>query len=194
MRDENIHDTLLDEALNTYAVPGPNSGMETRVLARLSAFRQQPHRRSLPRWQWFALASPAAAYALYALLAFSGLMHRGAQSRPAPSTVAGFTPDKPPIRARSDQQAPTHRSQVVCSARSAKRELESPATASTSAPSVFPAIPSLTPEEHAFLDWQQHASDSARQSLVQPQSQPDPPQHIAAIHIAPLETPDLGSE
>ncbi len=59
-------DLLLDSALATYADPGPNSGLEQRVLAGLEAARRsgEHHPRAFAgtrRWLPWAIAVPVAA-------------------------------------------------------------------------------------------------------------------------------------
>jgi hypothetical protein len=193
-------DDLLNEALKTYGDPSPDSGsgssLEARTLARLEEFRtitDAPARRRTRLW--FAIAAPAAACVLVAVLASFGIL----DGRPHP-------PSRTPDVARSDSggarvpmpretQTPRHvRTPVRHPApRISPRQLASAAPRPALPKlAVFPTLPPLTPEERAVLEWQKHAPESARQAVVQPA--PEPSHDIAGIYIAPLETPALGSE
>ena len=44
MREKDDLDLLIDSALATYADPGPDSGLEDRLLVGLSAVRTETHR------------------------------------------------------------------------------------------------------------------------------------------------------
>lgn len=192
MREHDISDGLLDEALKSYA--DPSDGFEQRVLARLDEFRTitaVPARR--PAWLWFAIASPVAACVLFAVLVLSGVLpgrHQTTSRAPEiarsdSSTASVPAPDvtSHPLRAPSRRTKPHTFPREVASA-GARRALPKL--------DVFPTVPSLTPEERALLEWQKHAPESARHALVQPA--PVPPHDIADLHIKPIETPELGSE
>ena len=63
MREKDPLDLLIDSALSTYADPGPDSGLEDRVLTAV-AVRNETSRvraRWSPRWLPWAIAVPIAA-------------------------------------------------------------------------------------------------------------------------------------
>ena len=80
MREKDDLDLLLDSALATYADPGPESGLEDRVLATLSAARSSGERRRLfgsPRRRWlpWAIAVPVVTCLLALWLSIGRTVH-----------------------------------------------------------------------------------------------------------------------
>lgn len=190
MRDRDNHDLLLDEALNTFGDPGPNSGLEARTLARLDAFRHAEKAPALPRrkWLWLAVGLPATACAILAVM----LLHHGTQPAPSPVNTASSANPEPTLA--NPQPAPAHRNPTIRHlTRKPAPQPAAIATASLPKAAIFPTVPPLTPEERAFLEWQRHAPESERKAFIQAQSRPDQPHDIAAIRIPPLEMPDLGT-
>src|SRR5258708_31997743 len=63
MCDKDDLDLLIDAALASYADPGPNDGLEHRMLARIGSTRKVPETREAPRRRWlpWAVALPLTA-------------------------------------------------------------------------------------------------------------------------------------
>jgi hypothetical protein len=103
-------DLLLDSALSTYADPGPDFGLEGRVLTALSAARDSDGRKiaaAKPRRQWlpWAIASPVAAgLILVWVIASTRVVHAPTQAQQAhPSEEATSESPSVPL----DRPAPT---------------------------------------------------------------------------------------
>ena len=183
-------DLLLDSALATYADPGPDSGLEQRILTRIAADAHAAPRR---RWLPWAIALPAAA----SLLIFILILHpwtnhtsvlpqqADVSHRPMPPIEAANRSSSPPARTRRSEaplrrQRPRHRALAIRSAPLPKLD-------------VFPTPQPLSPQERALVNFAAHATKSERESLVTSQQQADAPLHIAAIQITPLQPPAPGA-
>lgn len=202
MREKNddfdiLPGVLIDAALATYADPGPDSGLDRRVMARIAEARisaeASPRRR---RWLPWAIALPAVACLLLFLLMLSG-------PKPLHPPASG------PAQARQSQEPPTRAEQSAspttpqaAAARSVKapgrrHRRRSQALAAKAIPlpklDVFPAPRPLTPEEQALVEFAAHATKAERESFFAAQQQADEPLHIAAIQIAPIELPAPGA-
>ena len=191
MRERDNPEVLLNEALNSFGDPGPNSGLEARTLARLDAFRHAEKAPALPRrnWLWLAVGLPATACAILAVM----LLHHGTRPSRAPMSTASSAPTGESATA-NPHPAPAHRNPTIRHlTRKPAPQPAAIATASLPKAAIFPTVPPLTPEERAFLEWQRHAPESERKAFIQAQSRPDQPHDIAAIRIPPLEMPDLGT-
>jgi hypothetical protein len=110
MRDKDDLDLLLDSALSTYADPGPDSGLEGRVLTALSAARDSDGRRiaaAKPRRRWlpWSIAIPVAACVILVWLHTStSVVHAPTQPQQArPSEEATSESPNVPF----DRSAPT---------------------------------------------------------------------------------------
>jgi len=110
MRDKDDLDLLLDSALSTYADPGPDFGLEGRVLTALSAARDSNSRKiaaAKPRSRWlpWAIAIPVAAgLILVWVLASTRVVHAPTQPQLAhPSAEATSESPSVPL----DRSAPT---------------------------------------------------------------------------------------
>jgi len=182
-------DLVLRSALNTYADPGPESGLERRVLARISAEASQVPRR---RWLPWAIALPIAAGLLLLLVLFdSRQTHRPPEAASAPGQPLIIRSLPEPSKTLTT--APVLRSQAL----SAKPDLRWEEIAAKPAPlpklDVFPTPQLLTAEELALAAFAASAPAPERQSLIEAQAKVEAPLSIAAIQIQPLEPPDVGA-
>jgi hypothetical protein len=195
MREKDDLDLLLDSALATYADPGPDSGLEYRVLAALTAIRTEPPAVLTPwprRWLPWAIAVPIAAGLLLLWLSMArnkplpaSEPQQARQSAPAPiaqpaapsNEVRRAVPRRHPVR------IPPPTSSVQTAQATPLPKLD-----------VFPTPQPLTAEERALVDVVAQSPLPVREALVQAQTQDDSPVRIAAIHIPPLEPSDQGQQ
>jgi len=186
-------DRLLRSSLESYADPGPDSGLAERVLARIAAEGGGGQTRSLRLW---AVALPVAACLIVAIvLLASKPLHRSADR----SGEARVTLPKSSNAGRSaDKGAPVENSPSVTARENATTRAPRHSThaAATSTQvrlpklDVFPAPQPLTPAETEFVAFIAHAPLAERKSLVEAQTQLDAPLTIAALEIKPLEPPE----
>lgn len=180
-------DRLLDAALSTYADPGPDSGLEAGILARIGTERRSGQRRSW-RLLW-AAGLPALAACLLLLLAPALWRHA------APHTAPRIQPSaEHPLAASSAPPAlakPVRRS-VRHAARTPGRPIPQPAA--TPKLDVFPAPAPLSRQEQALVRFVATTSVAQRKDLMQAQQQAVAPLRIAAISIPPIEPPAEGKE
>jgi len=191
VRNSDELDLLLESALTTYADPGPDSGLEQRILTRVSAGAATRPRR---HWLLWAIALPAAACLLPLFL--STPKHRyppSGHAAPAhPAQVA------PLVAAHTGAQPAYHLEAPQRLAKPARQTQAQPITlAAKPAPypklDVFPTPRPLTHAEQALAVFAVRAPEPERESLVKAQEQLEEPLHIAAIHIPLLELPDEGN-
>lgn len=198
MREKDQLDDLLDAALSTYADPGPHSGLEQRILARVSAENLAASTPTLRRrWLPWGIAL-AAASCLLLFLVFS------AQKRihpPSATTQSAHSSNAFTATTAHHEPIPIHPPVTFihgANRLSPNAHRPSAAVASKSAPlpkrDVFPTPEPLTPQEQALLAFAARASKPEIQALVQAQEQADAPLVIAAIHIQPLEPPEPGQK
>jgi hypothetical protein len=196
MREKDDLDLLIDSALVTYADPGPDSGLEDRVLTTLSTVRTETSRvRSRWRRRWlFALPIAAGLLLLW-------LSPRREKPLPAsepqearegaPSAIAPHVNSSSEVRPR-----PTHRPRVPQSPAARVAHPASPVQTAQAASlpklDVFPTPQPLTAEERALVVVAAQTPLPAREALVESQSLDASPVRIAEIHIPPLEPPDQG--
>jgi hypothetical protein len=188
MCDDNKLDQLLDAALSTYADPGPDSGLNERVLAHIAAATEpipapllRPGKGSTNRRRWlpWAIALPATACLL--------LFFFVPKTAPPRSSQAKQASPQPPFA--------TMRAENLLASKSGttrrKPQLQPVARVVQPAPlpklDVFPTPRPLTAEEQALAVFISHASDSERKALIESQKQFQAPISIAAIRIPPLE-------
>jgi len=201
MLEKDDLDRLLDSALATYADPGPEAGLENRILEALATERRadQSHRafaRRRRRLVW-VIAVPVAAAVL---LSFSiANINRISSSRsPQVSQLVRPSSPKPGNRPETSRRIePTSSSGKSGGLKGHKSSRAAQAAPSTRASAalvsplpkldVFPTPKPLTAEERALLDVAVKAPPQARQAIVEAQEQNKEPLHIAAIHIPPLE-------
>lgn len=178
--------SMIDSALTTYGDPGPDSGLEQRVLARVAA---EAASSPLRRWLPWAIALPVAACLLIFVISRLEISH-------SPDTHStGVTQASEPAAARpvpqpALQPAPARRGESAAR----KSRPQSVAIAAKSAPlpklDVFPTPQPLTPEEQALVAFVRQAPASEHQALLEEQEKKNEPLRIAAIHIPPLEPPE----
>ena len=193
MRDKDGLDLLIDSALSTYADPGPDSGLEDRVLATLAAVRTAapPIRGGWrKRWLPWAVAIPIAAGLL-----FLWLSPRRDKPLPAsePQQACATTP--PAIAPHAGPSSEVRR-EVPHRHTARMPRPASPVQTAQAAPlpklDVFPTPQPLTAEERALVLVVTQTPLPAREALVEAQSLDAAPVRIAEIQIPPLEPPDQG--
>jgi hypothetical protein len=198
MRDNDELDAMLDSALASYSDPGPDLGLEQRILSRVSRESATKARR---RWMPWAFAIPVAACVVVLAMFASGLLARHSREavRPgesatrahAPAVIAA-QPDSLPVRTANRAERMTRTRASVSKAATQPAEI-----AASVAPlpklEVFPTPQPLTPAEQELATYAANAPVPERQSLIEANKQVDTPLKIAAIHIPPLETPDKGA-
>src|SRR5947209_1850246 len=107
MPEKDQLDLLLDSALATYADPGPDSGLEQRVLAELESGRQSGQQRRATagtrRWLPWAIAVPIAAGLLILWLSNARIMRTPA-TQPPSTLQANRSQSSPPGSISTPQQ------------------------------------------------------------------------------------------
>lgn len=187
MAERDPLDRLLDAALSTYADPGPDSGLEAGILARIGAERTAGHRHHW-RLLW-AAGMPALAACLLLLLAPALWRHA------APHTAPRIQPSaEHPLIASSAR--PALAKPVRRSVRHVVRTPDSSIPRPTATPKldVFPAPEPLSPQEQALVRFVAMTSVAQRKDLMQAQQQAVAPLRITAISIPPIEPPAEGKE
>jgi hypothetical protein len=193
MRKKDDLDLLIDSALATYADPGPDSGLEDRVLVTLATVRTETpsarggwRRRGLP----WAVAIPIAAGLLFLWLSPRRDKPLPASERQeahsaAPNAIAPHANSSAEVR----PAAPHRRTIRVTQPTS---PLQTAQAASLPKLDVFPTPQPLTAEERALVVVVSQTPLPAREALVEAQSLDAVPVRIAEINIPPLEPPDQG--
>jgi hypothetical protein len=197
MPEKDDLDLLLDSALATYGDPGPDFGLEDRVLNALKAARVPEMRTAWadrkPRRGWFAwvFALPVAVCMLLLWLSTTKSVHAPS----GPTQQARQTNQPPAIpRIAAPALAPqTSRRHSVRTARSARPLSNAEVAAAVPRPrlDVFPTPQPMSSEERALGVVAKQTPLPLRKALVEAQ-QDDSPIHIAAIHVPQLESPDQG--
>jgi hypothetical protein len=194
MRENDELDLLIDSVLSTYGDPGPDSGLDQRVLARISSARasERVAPASRRRWLPWVVGLPVAA----------GLLHffflAGPKTASPPTSVAkGMAQTQQvPIVTAPSEAASAHRSEPVSSnghvpfnlrSRSGKQASRTVALPKLD---VFPTPQPLTAEEQALVAFAVRAPESERRSFIEAQKQAEAPLRIAAIEIPPLDSTD----
>ena len=167
MRDNEDLDLLLDLALDTYADPGPESGLEQRILihiradieARKAVGRRQPIRR---HWLPWVTAAPLAA----GLLLFFLLTSKG------PHTLLGQRAPLPPSPAERDAKVvtplhaePVHRMKTRAPLLSGRSTVVVQSAVARPKLDVFPAPQPLNTEERALAVVATETSVPVRQEI-----------------------------
>jgi hypothetical protein len=192
MREKDDLDLLIDSALATYADPGPDAGLEGRMLAALSPVRKELPRRALIRGRWlpWAVALPIAAGLLFLWLSTQ-------REKPIPASEPQQARESVPnpIAPRVDSRSPSpikeqHRHTVLI------RPQPSPVETAQAAPlpklDVFPTPQPMTPEERALTAVVTETPLHARPAVIDAESLDHQPIRIAEIQIPPLEPPTQG--
>jgi len=182
-------DRLLRSSLETYADPGPDSGLAERVLARIAAEGRGGRARRMNPW---AIALPVAACLIIviALLASKFAHHSADEANQVRVTLPKSTGGGARESIANSPSVPARREVI-----SRPRRHSSYAAVSVTAKrlpklDVFPATQPLTAAETKFVAYVAHASEAERQSLVETQQQLAAPLMIAALEIQPLEPPE----
>lgn len=183
-------DRLLDSVLATYADPGPDSGLASRILSRLAAEAGPAPRR---RWLPWVIALPAAAVLLlFILLSGPETNHRAVA--PKQARVSQQPPAAPQAANRpAPSAAPIRRAGTPLGKPRPRRAALAAHWAPLPKLDFFPTPQPLSPEEQALVEFAAHASKSDRESLLKAKEQADAPLRIAAIEIKPLEPPASGA-
>lgn len=192
MCDDNKLDQLLDAALSTYADPGPDSGLNERVLAHLAVARGtkaepipvpllRPGKSATNQRRWlpWAIALPAAACLL--LIFF---VPKTAPPRSSQAKQASPQPPHAAMRAETPKTGSMRRKPLSQSVARMTQPAPLPKL------DVFPTPRPLSSEEQALAVFISHASDAERKALIESQKQFQAPISIAAIRIPPLEPLD----
>jgi hypothetical protein len=189
MRENDEFDLLIDSALSTYADPGPQSGLEQRILAHLLSAHAAAETAPATHRRWLSWAFvPAAAAVLLLLVLFlpkaihppSHLALESHRSQ-TPQIVSTHANTQPAQRTKAPVLHPLPRTIAF-------------AVNSVSLPKldVFPTPQPLTPEEQAVAISTFQTPDAEFSAVMLAQKQEDAPLSIAAINIRPLEPPDQG--
>jgi hypothetical protein len=192
--DRDELDRILDSALTTYADPGADSGLDSRILGRIALQAAPTPRR---RWLPWAIALPVAG----SLLFFAMLFRPGANHTPSSSTQqAQVTPQPPAAPAQAaHQQAPRAASIGRAAAPLHKSHPRRIAVAArlTRLPKldVFPTPQPITPQVQNLAQSVARMSQSQRHALTQSQPQ-EVPFTVASMHslsIASIPAPPVES-
>ena len=194
MHEKDDLDLLLDNVLSNYGDPGPDSGLDQRVLARISSAsasaRVAPASRR--RWLPWVVGLPVAA----GLLLFFFLAGPKTASPPTSVAKGMAQTQQVPIVTAPSEAASAHRSEPVSSnghvpfnlrSRSGKQASRTVALPKLD---VFPTPQPLTAEEQALVAFAVRAPESERRSFIEAQKQAEAPLRIAAIEIPPLDSTD----
>jgi hypothetical protein len=188
MREEEDLDLLINSALSSYGDPGPDSGLEVRVLARVSN-AAAPTKFKAPktrlRWLWL-LTLPAFSYLLFFAFLTKTPQHQMTRT---------LQPEQPAVSANRIEPPPAVPSKPIRDIEVAGQAAK-PQLTEVSPPQpkldVFPTPRQLTPQEQALVTLATRTSPSQRKSLLAAHKASDVPINIAAIHIDPLEMPEEG--
>lgn len=212
MPDRDELDRLLDSALATYADPGPDAGLEGRVLASLAAAREPGKRRGLfarsRAWLPWAIAVPVLASILLWMTA-SIIQHVPSRQAEQAQEASMHAPMKTTHPDASEEKhlsgAKAHRARTQRSARlkpcrfksedegpclSGRREVAKMAPLPKS--DIFPTPQPLTAEERVLVGLARSASNAEREALLAEHTAPDEPLSIAALNVPPLAAPGEG--
>jgi hypothetical protein len=193
MREKDNLDLLIDSALATYADPGPDSGLEDRMVATLSRLHsEKPRVRARWRRHWlpWAVAIPIAAGVL-----FLWLSPRRDKPLPASASQESRSAAPGPIFPRADSSSearPKHPQRHAVRIAQPATQAQAAQAAPLPKLDVFPTPQPLTAEERALAVVITQTPLPARKALVEAQSLDASPVRIAEIHIPPLEPPDQG--
>jgi len=175
-------DTLIDEALGTYA--DADSGIEQRVMARIAA-----RQTSAPRFRWMVWAGALTAAACLLILML--LMHRRTPRSPVANAFNTAPMQEPPkAEARFEPRTVRRRNGLPHHARA---EVAVGKFVAERLPKrdVFPTPRPLSPAEQVLVDFAARAPKAEREAFVDHQEQASGPIAIAAIRVTPLQIPPL---
>ncbi len=178
-------DRVLDPALATYADPGPDSGLEARILKRLAEEgARAPHRR----WLAWAIALPAVAGVLLLAVLFRPGAHP--VSAPQQAQVSRRTaPKSRPTNRLVLGSAPVHRGRIPLRARRPHAQVLEASSAPLPKLDVFPTPEPVTPAEGALARCVARMPRAQQQALAESQEQQFP-LTAATIPTLLLASPD----
>ena len=157
--------SMLDSALMTYGDPGPDSGLEQRVLARVAAVAAPS---PLRRWLPWAIALPVAACLLILVMSRPRISH-SPDAHSTGATQASEPAAARPVPQPALQLAPASRGELA----TRKSRPQSVAIAAKSVPlpklDIFPTPQPLTSQEQALVEFATQAPASERQALLEAQ-------------------------
>lgn len=189
MRNEEELDQLIDAALAGYADPGPE--LARRVLGRIAAEPAPAPRRG---WLPWAVALPAAACLLVAILVYPRLRTAGPQ--PAPANEAAHL-QKPEVLTAGIAPRPARRREIAQRAKPAAHNRPSAALEAHAQPlpklDVFPAPEPLSRQEQALAVFAARTPQPELRALAESEQQ-EVPLTVASIQVLPLESPDAGPQ
>ncbi len=198
-------DLLLDAALSTYADPGPDSGLEQRVLAAIRMAGEtegaETVRTQRRHWLPWAIAVPLAAGMLILWLSFGRVVHVPS-TQPQLALHANTPLNEPhtaeipvPAHPEHPSAAKAHHEFAAVSARLKSCPFKT-TDAANCAPlpklDVFPTPIPPSAEERALVAVANTGPASQRQALIASQQHTDAPLSIAALNIPPLAVPGEG--
>jgi hypothetical protein len=189
MRDNDEFDRMLHAALSTYADPGPDSGLERRILARIDVASRPGLRRN---WILGALALPAAACLVFLMtLPKTQPVQSVHTTEPHPLSLPAPAAHGAPRIALS--AVPPLRSRRPVRIQSQATAQDAVRTGSLPKRDVFPSPQPLTPGERALAEFATQVPMVQRQAILQAQMQDEKPLRIAELDIPFLETPSQGN-
>lgn len=220
MPEKDELDLLLDSALATYADPGPDSGLEQRVLAGLEAARKSGERprafAATRRWLPWAIAVPVAAGLLILWLSNARIVRTPA-TQPQSTLQANRSQPSSPGSISTPQQERPSGAKAPKASRIRTAPLKScpdpepmrapgtcPATELAVSPGsqiahaalpkldVFPTPAPLSAEERTLVAVADAGPPPQRDALIESQKNLDTPLNIAALNIPPLAAPGEG--
>jgi len=194
MREKDELDLLLDSALSSYADRHAVSGLEGRIMERLSAAGElRLEVKSSPRRRWllWVIASPVAACLLFLMFTIERATqpeHPQQKSEKTEHRQANRKVESGPASTRL--RGPSH--QTKAPAIAASHSVVSVLSKSAPHPKldVFPAPQPLTPEEQALYAFATQVPEKQRQAILNAQKNLNAPLDVAAIRIPPLEMSD----
>ncbi len=178
-------DRLIDAALASYADPGPDSGVERRVLARIRTTSLQHRRRLI----WAAGLPAFAAAGLMLLFVTNMSRHTGLGSQREKVSQIESVRTAPP----GGLNAPSRRAAVGSSMYARRRARSAAPMAIPPKRDTFPSPAPLSHEERALVALLAHTPATQRQDLAI-WLQPAEPIHIATISISSINPPAEGKE
>jgi hypothetical protein len=185
LRDNEDFDILIDSALATYADVEESPALAARVLA---VVRQNQNRRSFRRWLPWAIAIPAAAGLLVAVL--FGMRSTPLHKQPPVSQVVAPPPLSGEV-ATAHAPSPVLRGMPSHRRRAANEVRPANHTPPLPKREVFPTPEPLSREEQVLV-YLAVRSPAVSAQVVDAKPHSVEPLGIAAIHIPSLNPPDHG--
>jgi hypothetical protein len=175
-------DRLIDSALADYG--DPRTGLEQRMLARVSAEAMRPRLRG---WMMAAIAVPGIAVLLVLVYLVPWNLHQQQSqvaSSPAKSAVATVV-STPAVTATGKTVASSPR-RIQPGVHTVNR-VENKAVSRPKL-DVFPTPQPLTGEEQALIHFVAQVPEEDRKAIIEAQQRIDEPVNISAIRIPPIQS------